>query len=644
VIFQPTSVIDERLAEIVADIESREIGLRVVSACVYKLPYVRMAATLLVQNPRRFNVLEEFVLRAAFELDPRPTRRELAALLGLDDLFVRATCQSLEQMEAIEVDDQDRLRLTSKGREFYQQGRIPRPPERKAIKLAYQGVTGEIAVWKPLPETEDGLSILPGLLDQDSNELEAAAMASVTLQQVIDCTGAAGLGLHLPDEGRVIAGVEAVTAEECGEYPCGVLVVQDTVVQARQADNVFVRAFNLSTGSRDFALEHVLAGWLQEERIRLDQLVPGQLELAALLESDEEEPLHAQQLEQLYQDQAAAAREQVQAGQAASAQVEVELLHDQAIRPRFMQVIEHTQHTLLIISPWITSEVVDRDFKKRLGELAQRGVLVVIGWGIARDYGLEERVPPQSLLDSLRAIHTPDGVPAVVVWWLGNQHRKDVLADYAVYMMGSHNWLSYRGDRLPRGETTFYATQAELIRQAADYIGPLFAQVAGLGWDQASQASAIDQSELARCCATWVAARKPEEAMARVLDLVRDNPALAPTAFELMRVICSALAYLPPDDLVTMRVLELMGQVVSEMFILAQPLSELDKSGFVKGFKRLLSRYAESHRSDLARFLEDQKDAWEEMGLIVPGEKAVDAVKRLDAEGTRVEKGKRGNK
>ncbi len=647
---QSTSTVDERLAEIVGEVESQEVGLRVVAARVYRLPCVNMQVDLLVQIPRRFNVLEEFVLRAACELDPHPTRSELAFLLGLDDLFVRATCQSLEQLEAIKVVSQDRLELTSLGQEFYQQGRIPRAPERKPIKLAYLSVIDEVTAWEP-PETNDSVPVLPGLSDQKVNELETSALASVTLQRVIDCAASAGLDWHSPGEGRTIMGIENMAIATRGDCPYGVLVVQDTAVIGRQADNVFLRAFNLGLNSRDIALEQILERWLEEGRAKLGEFMPAQVGFKTLFGPpskavEAEKPAHAQLVEQLYHEQTTVAREREMAQAAPASQGMVELLRDEAIWPRFMQVLEQTRHTLLIISPWITAEVVDREFKKRLSELAQRGAIVVMGWGIARDCSQEERAPSQSLLESLRAIRTPDGAPAVLVWWLGNQHRKDVLSDYAVYMMGSHNWLSYRGDRLPRGETTFYATQAELIHQAADYIGPLFAQAASLEWDQISSSPKADQSELERCCVTWVAVRKPEEATARVLDFARDDPALVPTAFELMRVVCSALAYLPPDELMGMQVLDLMERVVPELVTLAQSASEPDSSssGFLKSLKRLLSRYAEKHGPNLVRFLEGQRNVWEDIGLVIPGEKAAAAINRLAGEGVRAAKSKKGGR
>lgn len=107
-IFQPFSSINSRLAEAVTEIESQEIGLRVVSARIYKLPFFKVSAKILVQSPRRFNILEEFVLRAGDDLVPSPTRQEVASLLGMDRLFIDATCQNLERLKVLETDVQNK--------------------------------------------------------------------------------------------------------------------------------------------------------------------------------------------------------------------------------------------------------------------------------------------------------------------------------------------------------------------------------------------------------------------------------------------------------------------------------------------------------------------------------------------------------
>jgi hypothetical protein len=580
-IFQPSSSIDLRLAEAVAEIESQEIGLRVASARVYRLPFFKVSVKVSVQSPRRFNILEEFVLRAGDNLVPSPTRQEVASLLGMDRLFIDATCQDLERLKVLEADEQDKVILTTLGKHYYAQGRVPNPPEQKSVHLVYWVVTNKITAGKSPSGCDDNDPILPGIHDQAEQQSERAVAAAITLQQVIDATTAAGLGLHLPSEGRSIIDVSDVVIEEQGFYNCGVFVVQDTIFLGESTDNVSVRVINIQTNQQDIALEQMLDKWLQQGCIKLADLLPPETEIltptppqGATFEI--EKSGHARLVQTLYQEQTVAARQQVQLEQPALQQVPaaspgiVELLRDKAIRPRFLKILNQATQVILIVSPWMTEQVVDQDFKRRLKDLAQRKVLVLLGWGIARHQSLEERAPSQALLDSIQSIHTPDGVPAVAVWWLGNQHSKDILVDWSIHMTGSHNWLSYRGDRLPRGESTYYVTVPGPVQSALEYIEPLFATVAIASWNSTSQHYAESTHELKRCCVTWVAVRKPDEGINRILHLAKSDSSAVPITFELMKVICLALAHFPYAELARERILESVGLAIPDLVGCAQ--------------------------------------------------------------------------
>lgn len=669
-IFQPSSSIDSRLAEAVTEIESQEIGLRVVSARIYKLPFFRVSAKIFVQSPRRFNILEEFVLRAGDDLVPSPTRQEVASLLGTDRLFIDATCQNLERLKVLEADGQNKVVLTTLGKQYYAQGCLPNPPEQKLVHLVYWVVTDKITAGKSPSECDDSDPILPGLnvqaeqqpeiredfpsglrgetpdssLAQQSPESRAIASAT-TLQRVIDATTAAGLSLHLPSEGRSIIKVNDAVIEEQGFYNCGVFVVQDTICLGERTDNVSVRVINIQTNQQDIALEQMLDKWLQQERIKLADLLPPEMEILTPTPFQEEtleieKPGHTRLVQELYQEQTVAARQQVQPEPPVLQQIPaaslgtIELLRDEAIRPRFLEILNQATQVILIVSPWMTEQVVDEDFRRRLKDLAQRRVLVLLGWGIARHQSLEERAPSQALLDSIQSINTPDGVPAVAVWWLGNQHSKDILVDWSIHMTGSHNWLSYRGDRLPRGESTYYVTVPGPVQSALEYIEPLFADAANASWNSISQHNAESKNELKRCCATWVAVRKPDEGINRILNLAKSDSLAVPTTFELMKVICLALAHLPYAELARERILDSMGLAIPDLVGCAQsancpsePLRE-----FSLGFKQLLQVYAKNDLQTLVSFLQDQRNVWERIGLIQPRQQETDAAGKLTAE------------
>jgi hypothetical protein len=138
---------------------------------------------------------------------------------------------------------------------------------------------------------------------------------------------------------------------------------------------------------------------------------------------------------------------------------------------------------------------------------------------------------------------------------LGNQHSKDVLIDRQIHMSGSHNWLSYRGDRRPRGESTYYVSVPEPVERASQHIDSLFCNAADRAWEEMSQATRPSKDILTRCCITWVIVRRIEHAIEKTLSLSRRRPAFAPLCLELAQSMCLALIRLPMAELVSTQAL-----------------------------------------------------------------------------------------
>jgi hypothetical protein len=212
------------------------------------------------------------------------------------------------------------------------------------------------------------------------------------------------------------------------------------------------------------------------------------------------------------------------------------------------------------------------------------------------------------------------------VWWLGNHHIKEVVVDQSVYMMGSHNWLSYRGDRMPRGESVFYVTLPEMVSGALNYLEPLFARAAVATWVGSSQITESARSELARSCVTLVTVRKPDEAIERVLDLAKRNNALIPLAYELLRVICLALAQYTMAELNGSKVFDSIALAISELSATREASEELDtaRRAFKAGLVVLLRGCAKQDQAMAAKFLSEQVDIWKSIGLIGPQQSVED--------------------
>ena len=261
-----TTSVDPRLAEATAAVETASLAQRVLAARVFRLPYARLKARVAVQAPRRFNILEEFVLRAAAELTPPPTPAELAALLGLDALFVDSTLRQLETLQAVAKGGGAAavrtapVTLTPQGKQFLAQGQALLAPEHKALTFIYRAGVEDLRLWAAPAVIEGDLPVLPGLTAEAREQLVAQAQAALKLPRVIAATEAAGLKLHIPAEGRSLTTVDQVALEDTSFAAVGVLVVQDVLTQ-----QVSVRALDPATQAADAVLQALLDKWLSSQ-------------------------------------------------------------------------------------------------------------------------------------------------------------------------------------------------------------------------------------------------------------------------------------------------------------------------------------------------------------------------------------------
>ncbi len=160
-------------------------------------------------------------------------------------------------------------------------------------------------------------------------------------------------------------------------------------------------------------------------------------------------------------------------------------LRDGEIREVFLNTLESANQMILIFSPWVNKDVLDNQFIQELKKLAQRGVWILLGYGIARNESEEERPLADEVKKKLAQVKTVEGLSAVQIVWLGNSHAKEVVVDRRIHLSGSHNWLSYRGDRLPRGETVYKVTIPEEVDKAYRHLASRFQEPAKSLWKQA---------------------------------------------------------------------------------------------------------------------------------------------------------------
>lgn len=133
-----------------------------------------------------------------------------------------------------------------------------------------------------------------------------------------------------------------------------------------------------------------------------------------------------------------------------------------------------TQKRLLIISPWITSAVVDYGFISSMEALLRRGVEVFIGYGLddgdegkgkGKDAGINRAAITKDAERELRALEGKYRNFKLI--YVGNTHRKTLVSDDVFAVVTSFNWLSFKGDpkKPPRDEYGVVIRKPEYVEE-----------------------------------------------------------------------------------------------------------------------------------------------------------------------------------
>jgi hypothetical protein len=199
----PASVvkkIDENLEYIVEKIEAESSGLSVLAARQFRYTVTQNSLELTIKEPRNFNILEEFIIRAGMEFNPPPTANDLASILGLDSVFVKSTIANLQSLQTLA--DTPQITVTAEGSLFYAQGSVPKPAYTVQIYAITDNLAGKIIF--QYESLEDMAINQPDLSEFVNIEAKNPAISSLKLVDIQDIVQASNLPLHVPTEGKFI--------------------------------------------------------------------------------------------------------------------------------------------------------------------------------------------------------------------------------------------------------------------------------------------------------------------------------------------------------------------------------------------------------------------------------------------------------
>ena len=473
--------IDPKLKDLVEEIEQQSPSLSVLAARQFRYCVSQTPVQVTISKPRKLNVLEEFILRAGVELAPPPTEDELATVLGLDPIFIKSTTANLRTLNILEVGTESVIKLTPIGRDFYTNRSLPQSLKTKEIYAIYDPLSDHpVFVSSPLKNEE--VDNLPDFADFVITENKIINVSALSLYEVQTLIQNSSLGLHSPEEGKIVTSFKGENTFETIRQSLSFIVIFDALekeikLEARRGKKILEDASN--------CLNTLLA----QKKISLNTLC----EL-----TDEEVNYQCQEIlkhknaeveERIENIRNKAQQEQpLQGSQTNKIEVgTVMQLRGSAISQELEKILNSARDQILIYSPWVSARVVNDRFIKRLKKLADQGVWTLIGHGIANSEEAEERPIPPQVEAQLRAIHTPEGIPAVQVFWLGGSHAKEVIIDKKIHLLGSNNLLSYRASSGLWDESIYKVTIPEQVQQAYDFYAKRFQAKAQELWNKAVQ-------------------------------------------------------------------------------------------------------------------------------------------------------------
>ncbi|MEH2373171.1 hypothetical protein [Nostoc sp.] len=465
--------IDDNLKNLVDEIEAQSSSLSVLAARQFRYSLRQTLVEVNIKEPRQFNVLEEFIIRAAIEFQPPPTEDELASVLGLDSVFIKTTTATLRTLQTLSATSP--LTVTPEGRSFYEKGSVPQP----AYPIQIYAITDPLSdkITFQSESLNEIVISLPDLADFITIDHTITDISLLPLDEIQKSIQASGLALHVPEEGKIVTSYKVLASAQKIWRKISLFVIFDALeeklsIQIRNGKQILESASNcLEVLHAEGKISLQALCKLSTETINFEREV-------ILKQKNTEIEARLEKIRQKALETATKAGKKVVVGEAVQ-------LRDGQISQAFSEVLNSAKNQVLIYSPWVNQAVVNEKFITLLQKLANRGVWILIGHGIARREEDEDKPIPPEVEKKLRAIKTPDGLPSVQVFWLGDSHVKEVIVDREIHLCGSHNWLSYRGDYLPRGESVYKVAIPHQVQEAYEFLANRFQNHAQKLWENA---------------------------------------------------------------------------------------------------------------------------------------------------------------
>ncbi|MDZ8027936.1 MAG: hypothetical protein RMX97_25040 [Nostoc sp. DedQUE11] len=216
--------IDDNLKNLVKEIEVQSSNLSVLAARQFRYGLRQTPIEVNIKEPRQFNVLEEFIIRAAIEFKPPPTEEELASVLGLDPVFIRSTTANLRSLQTLSATSP--LTVTPEGRSYYEKRSVPQPPYPVQLNVITDPFSNKLTFqFESLNETTINLPDLADFITLD-NTIDISSLSLEEIQKNIQVSD---LALHVPEEGKIVTSLKVVASSQKIWQKISLIVIFDAI-------------------------------------------------------------------------------------------------------------------------------------------------------------------------------------------------------------------------------------------------------------------------------------------------------------------------------------------------------------------------------------------------------------------------------
>lgn len=465
-------------------------GFRLVDYAEVGLPIYRIRIQAVLLNHKQIPPIEEFILKA-FD-SGLTSAEEISEFLGLESIIINAGLAELMRADNISLSApsgsrKQVLAMTQKGKNTLREAELVIPEER-TLEIEFDGLLRKpffrspVYPLKPRELRDEGRLEIPPFPTKrpEIEDLDLQEVGSVIRQQG-DATS----------NKKNLLTIKAIDYRQRFFMPAVTLVykansgseIQVAFVLDGKITEDHERAFAQAGGPKKIGIEHSVNIQNQTDDIVESEFISGtpppeeveKLKKSVSVAHSELEDLKADLDESGSEKDRISVQEKIEEVSERLNQSKSEL---QAFPVRQLEVYDHppllqeaitdSQSRLMIISPWIRSGVVNRDFVQKFEHMLKRGVQAYIGYGISKEEDVNRYstdIQAEQYLKDLSKEY--DNFSFLK---LGDTHAKVLIMDDKFAVQSSFNWLSFRGDpnKTFRDEAGAYITIPEYIEGLFD--------------------------------------------------------------------------------------------------------------------------------------------------------------------------------